>query len=67
MSGAANPVISIDPSEEDQDKLAEFESRIADGVRIEAGEWMRPISRSKESGSTYIEQLILKEIPLISC
>ena len=35
MSGAANPVMNIDPSNEDQDKLAEFESRIADGVLIE--------------------------------
>ena len=40
MSGAANPVMNIDPSNEDQDKLAEFESRIADGVLIEPGDWM---------------------------
>ncbi len=40
MSGAANPVMTIDPSEEDQDKLAEFESRIAAGVLIEPGDWM---------------------------
>ncbi|MCH2143137.1 MAG: 1,2-phenylacetyl-CoA epoxidase subunit A [Phycisphaerales bacterium] len=41
MSGAANPVapaeITID---EDPDRLAEFEQRIADGVLIEPGDWM---------------------------
>ena len=40
MSGAANPVMTIDPSQEDQDKLAEFESNIANGVLIEPGDWM---------------------------
>ena len=40
MSGAANPVMTIDPSQEDQDKLAEFESKIAAGVLIEPGDWM---------------------------
>lgn len=40
MSGAANPVMNIDPSHEDQDKLAEFELNIANGVLIEPGDWM---------------------------
>jgi ring-1,2-phenylacetyl-CoA epoxidase subunit PaaA len=40
MSGAANPIMTIDPSQEDPDKLAEFESRIASGVLIEPGDWM---------------------------
>lgn len=40
MSGAANPVMSIDPAQEDPAKLAEFESRIAAGVLIEPGDWM---------------------------
>ena len=40
MSGASNPVMSIDPSQEDQAKLAEFEKKIADGLLIEPGDWM---------------------------
>jgi len=40
MSGAANPIMTIDPSQEDPDKLAVFESRVASGVLIEPGDWM---------------------------
>jgi len=41
MSGAANPVMPSDITiNADPEKLAEFESRIADGVLIEPGDWM---------------------------
>ncbi|MCH2133177.1 MAG: 1,2-phenylacetyl-CoA epoxidase subunit A [Phycisphaerales bacterium] len=41
MSGAANPVKPLEMTgNEDPDKLAEFEQRIADGVLIEPGDWM---------------------------
>ena len=38
MSGAANPVMPIDPCQEDPEKLAEFEANIANGVLIEPGD-----------------------------
>ncbi len=41
MSGAANPVTPPDVTiNEDPERLAEFEQRIADGVLIEPGDWM---------------------------
>ena len=41
MSGAANPVSPADITiDEDPELLAEFETRIADGVLIEPGDWM---------------------------
>ena len=46
MSGASNPVMNIDPSEEDQAKLAEFEQKIASGMLIEPGDWMPEAYRS---------------------
>jgi ring-1,2-phenylacetyl-CoA epoxidase subunit PaaA len=40
MSGAANPVMTIDDHGEDPEKLAEFEATIAAGTVIEADDWM---------------------------
>ena len=41
MSGAANPVAPTEVTiDEDPDRLAEFEQRIANGVLIEPGDWM---------------------------
>ena len=40
MSGAANPVMDLDPANEDPDLLAAFEAHVGSGQLIEPDDWM---------------------------